>query len=93
MTKTKKLIYLPLIVFFLFAQSIFLNHQLEPFEEVNHSESCFVCLIDSSNVLSLSQNIPQLPVFEKKSSFQKYPFIFVKSSLYSQSLPRSPPLV
>lgn len=90
--KTEKLFYLPLSCFFFFSQIFFLNHQLNHSEKTNHPEFCFVCQIDTPVSWSLSQDIIHWPAVEKNPLFKKPPFIFVKKNLYSQSLPRSPPL-
>lgn len=85
--------YLPLVAFFLLAQSIFLIHQLDHFECEEHSEPCVVCVLESSGSLSLSQSVIALPVFKKEVPLKKPPLTFIKENFSSQTLPRSPPLI
>lgn len=89
----KKTVYLPLIGFFLFAQNVFLSHQLDHFESTDHSESCFECVLGVSSILILSQDVVSLPVLELNLFLKKSSLVFVKKSFPSQSLPRFPPLI
>ena len=89
----KKIIYLPFIGFFLFAQSIFLSHQLDHFENTNHSESCFICVLESSSALNLSQDVASISVLNVNLFLKKPSLVFVTKKSPSQFLPRSPPFI
>lgn len=93
MVKIRKNIYLTLVGFFLFSQSVFLSHQLDHFESPGHYESCFVCVLDSFSGLNLSQDITSLPVLDINLFLKEPSSVFVKKNFPPQSLPRSPPLI
>lgn len=90
MIKTKEIILWSLVVTFFLAQNAFLNHQVEHFEETDHSDSCLVCLTGSSGISFVSQDTISLPFFEKELQLYES-FDFVKTHLHHQLLPRSPP--